>query len=40
MEVNRYLFSLFGILSIWDVGKVDEGWYECVVCNSIGVVFV
>jgi len=35
-EANRYSFSPSGTLSIRDVGKADEGRYECAARNSIG----
>lgn len=33
---NRYSVSSSGTLSIQDVGKADEGRYECAARNSIG----
>ncbi|XP_068678168.1 peroxidasin-like isoform X1 [Montipora foliosa] len=35
-EANRYSVSPSGTLSIRDVGKADEGRYECAARNSIG----
>ena len=35
-EANRYSVSKSGTLSIRDVGKTDEGRYECAARNSIG----
>lgn len=35
-EANRYSVSKSGTLRIQDVGKADEGRYECAARNSIG----
>ena len=35
-QANRYSVSSSGTLTIQDVGKADEGRYECVARNSIG----
>ena len=35
-EANRYSVSSSGTLTIEEVGKTDEGRYECAARNSIG----
>ena len=36
IEANRYSVSSSGTLKIRDIGKADEGRYECAARNSIG----
>lgn len=36
-EANRFSVSSSGSLTIRDIGKADEGRYECAARNSIGV---